>query len=351
YKTEHVPLNLCYIRNSFTQNIKDKSLRQSAIYQTLGSDLIYLFSLEHGWSAFDAAGKHIENARENHTGLPIYSLYGPAFKKNLAIFETLDVVIIDIQDVGVRCYTHAAVCAKVFDYASSHVPSLNFIICDRPNPLGSKVNKPFFKSELKSLVSYIDVPFQHGKTVGELLNDHNHSLNQPVSLEIIPHQEDFDFTQHLWVPISPGLPALNSVLLYPGLVLLEGTNVSEGRGSTLPFQCVAAPELDSQKIINVLNNIPNSGIMACPFSFTPETGELAHQPCRGAQIHVVNPEQVNGLWLGLHLLQALIQHYPRFEWTLYKEKYWIDQLTGSTHLRESFNKGVSCEKILSDLDY
>ena len=131
-------------------------------------------------------------------------------------------------------------------------------------------------------------------------------------------------------------------------MLLEGTNVSEGRGSTLPFQCVAAPDLDETKIIDALNNSPNSGIKACPFSFTPETGKLAHQACRGAQIHIINPSQINGLRIGLHLLQALIQHYPRFEWVLYKDKYWIDQLTGSTTLREALDKNIPLENIFKD---
>jgi len=318
-----------------------------ALHDLLGHSLSCLFAPEHGWSAFCAAGEDIENANEPHTNLPVYSLYGPLFKKNLSILENVDVLIIDLQDVGVRCYTYVSTCAKLMEHVSLNKLPVEFIVCDRPNPLGTRVNGPLFNPEMRSLVSYVDVSFQHGKTMGELLGSHNSTLPNPVSLSIITGSSSFHPYKHVWIPPSPGLPDWDSVLLYPGLVLLEGTNISEGRGSSLPFKCVAAPGLDDIKVVTALNEIPDSGIRARPFSFMPQSSKFKGQSCQGAQIHIVDHQKVDGLRVGIHLLHILIQTYPLFEWEIFREKYFIDALTGSRDLREFLDRRETPEEIFS----
>lgn len=316
-----------------------------ALQDAIGTSLMSLFTLEHGWSAFCAAGKEIRNTQEPHTKLPVYSLYGPLFKENLPRLKSIDILIIDIQDVGVRCYTYGATCAKVLEYSALENCPLAFILCDRPNPLGTTIRGPGFNPDYRSLVNYLEVPFQHGETMGELLKTHNNALENARDLSVIPSSSPFDPEKNVWIPPSPGLPDWEAVFLYPGLVLLEGTNISEGRGSSLPFKCIAAPQLNFMHLVESLNGIPQNGIKARPFSFTPEGGKLSGQLCHGAQLHIMDYEKVNGLFIGIHLLHTLFHTYPNFEWTYTHNKYWIDQLTGSPLLREFIEKGWSPQDI------
>lgn len=323
-----------------------------ALHSCLGSSLECLFTLEHGWSAFCAAGEGGGDGFEPHTNLPIYSLYGPLFEKNVNRVQSLDSLIIDVQDVGVRCYTYAASCAKVIEQAAQNQYSTEFIVCDRPNPLGTAIKGPQWDPAYRSLVSYIDVPFQHGKTLGALLQAHNQTLPNTVPLTNIPATTAFDPKVHVWIPPSLGLPDWPAVLLYPGLVLLEGTNVSEGRGSTLPFRCVAAPQLDAMKLVEILNAIPQSGIVACPFTFTPTSGKLAGQECQGVQIHVTDEQRLDAFALGVYIVHALFHTYPLFEWVRLKkhEKYWIDAITGSTQLRSAILAGKGPQEIIAEME-
>lgn len=316
-----------------------------ALQELIGPSLISLFTLEHGWSAFCAAGEAINNTQETYTKLPIYSLYGPLFKENLCHLKSIDILIIDVQDVGVRCYTYMSTCAKVLEYSSLEKDSLEFIVCDRPNPLGNAIRGPEFNKEYRSLVNYVDVPFQHGKTIGTLLKNHNNSLQNPLPLSVIPYLSPFHPDKSIWIPPSPGLPDWEATFLYPGLVLLEGTNISEGRGSSLPFKCVAAPLLDFMKFVEDLNKIPQNGIQARPFSFIPDNGKLSGQLCHGAQLHVMDYEKVNGLFFGVSVLHILFHSYPPFEWTSTHDKYWIDELTGGSFLREAIERGNSPQEI------
>lgn len=316
-----------------------------ALQDRLGTALTCLFSCEHGWSAFAGAGEDIQNAAEPRTRLPVYSFYGPLFKDNLPRLKSLDVLIIDLQDVGVRCYTYSATCAKILEYVASEKCSLDIIICDRPNPLGVTVRGPYTPPERRSLVNYLPVPFQHGQTMAALLQHHNQSLDRPCALSAFPFSTPFRPFEHTWIPPSPGLPDWEAVVLYPGLVLLEGTNVSEGRGSSLPFKCVAASNLDFMKIVEAINLLPQSGLQARPFTFIPEGGKLSGQLCQGAQIHITDAQQVKGMYLGVYLLHTLFHIYPAFEWVHNADTYWIDELIGGSYLREAIEKGKSPEDI------
>jgi uncharacterized protein YbbC (DUF1343 family) len=330
---------------SLTANMQPSAY---VLQNRLGSSLACLFTLEHGWSAFCAAGEKVGDDLEPHTNLPIYSLYGPLFEKNVQRLSSLDCLIIDVQDVGVRCYTYAATCAKVIEHAARNGYVTEFIVCDRPNPLGSTMRGPRWDLAYRSLVSYINVPFQHGKTMGSLLEEHSQTLPNVVPLTVISTSDEFDPKSHLWIPPSPGLPDWHAVLLYPGLVLLEGTNVSEGRGSPLPFKCVAAPKLDAMQLLAILNAIPQSGIVACPFTFTPASGKLSGQDCLGVRLHVIDEQHLDGFALGVYILHALVHTYPLFEWVRLDkhERYWIDAITGSSYLRTAILAGKGPQEIL-----
>ena len=316
-----------------------------ALCDRLPTKPVCLFVPEHGWSAFCPAGDDIKNTVDISTSLPIYSLYGKTFKTNLVHMETLDILIIDLQDVGVRCYTYAATCARVLEYISQKCHT-HVVICDRPNPLGSLQQGPRYHAAGRSIVHYCDILWQHGLSLGEILSHFNNTLSTPVGMTVIPYADDFNAKDHLWIPPSPGLVQLSAVFLYPGLVLLEGTNISMGRGSTLPFQIVAAPDLDVTPLIQQLN-AGDLGICALPFTFIPYFYDLKGQICHGMQVHVTNYQQVNGLYIGLIILYFLRHHYPKFEWTASKGIFWIDRLTGSDIYRKAIDEGQSFQDILN----
>lgn len=294
-----------------------------------------LFSPEHGWSAKGEDGKDVPNEVDPQLEKNICSLYGPLFQDNLSCFDDCETLIIDIQDVGVRCYTFAATCAKVLDYLSTRKTPPKILICDRPNPLGKRQKGPHFNADVQSLVQHLDIPFQHGKSIGSLLSSYNKSLAAPLFLKVIPYQNEFCPFEHRWIPPSPALPTWTSVLLYPGLVLLEGVVISLGRGTAKPFMSIGAPQLDSVKLLNTLGIIP--GLSIAPLTFTPQSGVFQGEVCQGVEFKTTDLKNLESYELGLHLIRSLAKVYPDFQWVQNEEKgtYWIDALLGNADFRLS----------------
>lgn len=309
-----------------------------ALGEILQNNLSYLLSPEHGWSAQGEDGKDVHNEIEPELNKPIYSLYGPLFEKTLPRLKEIKALIIDIQDVGVRCYTFASTCAKVLEYLSTLSNPPLVIICDRPNPLGKSITGPPFNPKYKSLVHHLDIPFQHGKSIAELLSHHNASLGSPLALDIIPYQENFCPFEHRWIPPSPALPNWSSVLLYPGLVLLEGVNLSLGRGTDKPFSSIGAPDLDTEKLLSALEKSP--GLSVRPLTFTPQSSLFQGELCQGITFHMTNPETFDAYGFGLYLIKTLLKTYPAFQWVHNKKTdlYWIDTLLGNADFRSDLSK-------------
>ncbi len=310
-----------------------------AVHEKIGPALKCILTPEHGWSGFIAEGVEIGDGVDPYLGLPIFSLYGRS-KKFVDFITTnaIDVILIDLQDVGLRCYTYAATCAKFFE-ACAEIP-LEIIVCDRPNPLGPAKRGPLLDPAYRSLLAYFDVPFQHGQTMGGLLSSFNTSLGEKkLPLTVIPCQHFHAPYAYPWVPPSPNLPSWESVLLYPALVLLEGVNVSEGRGTTLPFTSFGAPGLNAYELVDFLNNLPKSGIRARPLTFTPNSGDFKGRECQGAHLILTETHLLDSLSLGTHILGFLKKTYQDFEWTTpeggKKDIYTIDALMGRTSFREA----------------
>ena len=307
------------------------TLSAYALKEKLRESLRCLLTPEHGWSGHVAEGIKIGNGSDSYLNLPILSLYGGAKISGAVDF---DVLIIDLQDVGLRCYTYMATCAKLLENLSN----IEVIVCDRPNPQGSQLKGPNLDPAYRSFVGYLDVPFQHGQTMGELLSLHNQATAQhPFTLLACPH--DHIPYAYPWIPPSPNLPSWESVLLYPALVLLEGTNISEGRGTSLPFTCLGAPELDHHALVNFINTM--EGIRARPLLFTPQSGKLVGKECRGAHLLITDLNELDAYAFGLHLLHFLRSHYPLFEWgKTPKDSFFIDYLLGTDSLRKSLEKEI-----------
>lgn len=317
----------------------------SVLFDLCSKDLRVVYSPEHGWDADMPPGQDIPNNRNEKRGIDILSLFGELFEANLESLKNLDVLIIDIQDVGVRCYTYAATCAKVIEYISNESLDIEIVICDRPNILGKQVFGPPPSTTFKHLVNYLHVPLQHGKSLGELLSEHNDRLQNPVTLIVLPYREGPTPENYHWIPPSPNLKDRESVFLYPGIVLFQGVNISLGRGTDFPFKCIGKPGLPIDTIIKEFKAHLLPGVLIEPITFSPTEPPFKGERCKGISFKLEAMSPDIGLSLGLRILDLLHKHDPSFEWVLTKEGYWIDILTGSTFLRESISKGVSVDTI------
>lgn len=334
-------------QNALTQNYKTSA---HALAERLEGRLKCILTPEHGWSGLVREGVKIGNGFDPILQLPIFSLYGKSTQHVEFIKENLDVLLIDLQDVGLRCYTYVSTCAQLLEACSDF--SLEIIVCDRPNPLGSQIRGPLLDPQFRSIVGYVDEPFQHGKTMGQLLSTFNQKIESRLPLTVIPCPSSHKPYYYPWISPSPNLPAWDSVLLYPGLVLLEGTNISEGRGTSFPFTCLGAPGLDNLLLVDYLNEGEDSRIRARPISFTPQSGKHEGVVCEGVQILLFDSLNVNAFALGIKIIFFLKENYPNFKWEkggAKKDKYFIDYLLGTSSLREGIEQKVSVEEIFAKL--
>jgi uncharacterized protein YbbC (DUF1343 family) len=309
-------------QNALTQTYQ---VSAHALQEKIGPALKCIFSPEHGWSGQVAEGEKVANGFDSHLNIPIFSLYGASSSQELEV----DVLIIDLQDVGLRCYTYGATCAQFLDKHSA----LEVIVCDRHNPLGPRQKGPPLDPAFRSLVGYFDVPFQHGKTLGELILNHN----QNHEIRIVSCQHDHKPYHYPWIPPSPNLPTWEAALLYPALVLLEGTNISEGRGTSFPFTCLGAPDLDQESLFQFLKT--QKGIQARPLTFMPQSGKWKGEVCTGAHLLLTDYGHLEAFELGMELVAFLKNTYAPFEWIKdKKQNYFIDLLLGSDGFRKDLER-------------
>ena len=233
-------------------------------------------------------------------------------------------MIVDVQEVGVRCYTYATTVALLLEAAAETATPV--VICDRPNLLGPAVAGPPLEPERRSFLGYLDVPFQHGLTIGELLRWHAAGAlagrAEPIVVPAGGWRRDAAPPPRPFVPPSPGLPSRDAVTLYPGLVLLEGTNLSEGRGTPLPFSLVAAPWLDPYELAGELAELELPGLWPRPLYVEPEAGPFEGRRCGGVQLHVTDPAALRSFEAGLRVLTRLRAQWPELRWVDAAEMPW-----------------------------
>jgi uncharacterized protein YbbC (DUF1343 family) len=308
--------------------------------------LVALFAPEHGIWGEAQAGAHIADTVDPRSGLPVRSLYGATRKPSPAALSGLDAIVFDIQDVGARFATYISTLALVLEGAAS--AGITAVVLDRPNPLnGVDVEGASLAEGFASFVGMYAVPIRHGLTIGELawLFAAERGLPRPtiVPMEGWTRELWFDETGLPWVQPSPNLPTLDSVTLYPGTCLVEGTSVSEGRGTTRPFELVGAPWIDPFALAEDLGQRAIPGVRFRPVYFTPTFSKHAGASCGGIQVHVVDRVALRPVTLGLHLLDALrAQDRSAFSWRRNTDgRYAIDLLYGSDRLRRSIDEGLS----------
>jgi uncharacterized protein YbbC (DUF1343 family) len=287
--------------------------------------------------------------------LPVVSLYGPRLAPPPEALAQVDVLLVDLQDVGTRVYTFAATVAKVMEAAAP--AGVKVAVLDRPNPIsGGQVDGNLLKPEWASLVGPYPLPMRHGFSLGELARYYNATQNLGCDLEVITsrgwrRQDYYDATGLPWVMPSPNLPTLDSALVYPGQVLLEGTNLSEGRGTTRPFELWGAPFLEPARIREALKEYPLPGVILREVCFEPFFHKWAGELCRGFQLHVTDRRAFKPYYTTLALLGAVRRLYPQqFAWRqppyeYETERLPIDLLTGDAAIRQGLDAGVPAPEL------
>jgi uncharacterized protein YbbC (DUF1343 family)/CubicO group peptidase (beta-lactamase class C family) len=284
----------------------------TALAETRGVTLHAIFSPEHGLYG-DADGR-IASGTEPLTGLRFFSLYGPTLRPTGPMLEGIDAIVFDVQDSGARFYTYATTMAYAMEAAAQR--GIAFYVLDRPNPISAAVVQgPVMDAGRESFTGYFPIPTRHGMTVGELARMFNAENHLGARLHVIrmrgySRSQWFDQTSLRWIPPSPNLRTLSEATLYPGIAMLEGANVSVGRGTAAPFEMVGAPWIDSASLLSWLNKRTIPGVAFRAADFIPATDTYAGQTCHGIRIALQDRLALDSPALGIEIISALHQLYP-----------------------------------------
>ena len=348
---------------------------------TPGIHLAALYGPEHGVRGETQAGECVSYDRDEKLDIPMFSLYGqsrqphPDMLKNIdehmrsfdtvdegkliehAMVENIDVLVFDIQDVGTRIYTYLATMAYAMQACAEN--EIEFIVLDRPNPInGIDMEGPILEyPEYTSFVGLYPIPIRHGMTVGELAQLFNSNfLSLKAKLTVIPmmgweRQMWFDETSLPWIMPSPNMPSLDAATVYPGQVFFEGTNISEGRGTTKPFELFGAPWIDGTKLARALNGLKLPGVRFREAWFTPGISKYEGQVCEGAQIHVTDRTRFKPFETSMQIIKFLMdKHAKKF---LFHSEYF-DKIMGTAKVREALEEHHDVSEIMNkfcaDLD-
>jgi uncharacterized protein YbbC (DUF1343 family) len=319
---------------------------------TLGA----IFGPQHGFRS-DVQDNMIEtpHAQDAARRVPLYSLYSETREPTPEMLQGLDVLVIDLQDIGARIYTYIYTMANCLRAAKRH--GVPVIVCDRPNPIGgADVEGAVLVPGFESFVGQFPIPMRHGMTIGELARLFNEAFGIGASLEVVrmegwTRRAYWDATGVPWVMPSPNIPTLDSAIVYPGTVLFEGTMLSEGRGTTRPFELVGAPWIDAEKFASAMNALRLPGVFCRPAVFEPTFQKHAKQPCGGCQIHVIDRDAFRPVLTGVALIDMFRRFEPaKFAWRQPPYEYEHDKmpfdiLSGSDQLRRQIEAEMPLAEI------
>lgn len=298
--------------------ITNRSARDSAGRRTVdvlhgaaGPQLVALFSPEHGLEA-SAEGK-IASSSDSATGLPVNSLYGSTMRPTATMLAGLDALVYDMQDVGTRYYTYPTTMAYAMEAAAQN--QLDFFVLDRPDPItAATVQGPVLDADLTSFITYMPLPVRYGMTIGELARLFNAEKSLGARLHVIGMRRYtramwFDQTGFAWVAPSPNLRRLEQAILYPGVGMIEGANVSVGRGTQTPFEVVGAPWIDGKALAGALSARGLAGVRFEAVTFTPSESAYAGKTCGGIRLTIIDRDRLDTPLLGVELMAALYRLY------------------------------------------
>jgi uncharacterized protein YbbC (DUF1343 family) len=315
--------------------------------------LTRLFGPEHGVRGDALAGDHVGDATDSFTGLPVSSLYGATQKPTADMLRDVDVLLVDLQDVGVRFYTYQVTAALCIEAGAEHHRPV--VILDRPNPIGGvDVEGPLLERGFESLVGRVGQPVRHGLTLGELARAANEGDGIGADLTVVQAQgwrrdQWWDQAGLPWVMPSPNLPTPDTATVYPGTCFFEGTLLSEGRGTTRPFELVGAPWVEPQRWVAALNERQLAGVAFRPVWFQPVVHKHANVQCGGVQVHVTDRDAFRPVAVGMHMLDTVRRLWPRQSgWRPAPSggRFHIDLLYGSPALRQMMDSGQDAEAVI-----
>ena len=344
--------------------------------RTAGLALAALYGPEHGVRGNAQAGEYVPFFRDDKFGVPVFSLYGPSMKPPAGMlkdidaymrsFDTthedkklgaemtgdVDILVFDVQDVGTRVYTYIATMAYAMEAAAA--AGIPFVVLDRPNPIdGVTMEGPLLEPAFSSFVGLYPIPLRFGMTIGELARLFNDKfLAGKADLTVVPAsgwRRDmwFDETGLPWIVPSPNMPTLDTATVYPGQVFFEGTNLSEGRGTTRPFEYFGSPWVDGFDLAKALNALGIPGVRFREQWFTPAFSKFAGELCGGCQVHVTDRKAYRPLAAALHAIATVRSLYP--ESFAFHADYF-DKIMGTSTVREALEKGTPVAEILAGFE-
>lgn len=329
----------------------DHRFRHAAdlFYEHPGINLTTLFGPQHGIRG-DVQDNMIETTHtiDRDTGLPVYSLYSETREPTEEMLRNTDVLVFDLQDVGCRVYTFIYTMANAMKSCAKF--GKKFIVLDRPNPIGGiAVEGNVLETGHESFVGQYPIPMRHGMTVGELAGLFNHEFSIGCELEVVKMdrwaREDFyDETDAPWVMPSPNMPTVETAVVFPATVYFEGTQVSEGRGTTRPFEIVGASYIDSSEYAEALASLELPGVIFRPIEFLPTFQKQAGQSCGGVFLHITDRSTFEPVFTGIAMIKTAYDLYPEeFLWKNPPYEYVFDRnpfdvIAGTTKIREMFEQ-------------
>ena len=337
--------------DSFSRQTKD------VIVELAGGNLKALFSPQHGIKG-QAQANMIETEDEVDPTLkiPIYSLYSSKTRTPTdEMLDGIDCLVIDLQDVGTRVYTFATTMGFCLEAAARYKKRV--VVLDRPNPINAEqVEGNLLQDGLRSFVGYHPMPMRHGMTMGELARFFNEERGIGADLEVTAmegYEREHLFTQTglPWIPPSPNMPTPITALVYPGQVLLEGTNLSEGRGTSQPFECFGAPYIDARSLKSQLEKRTLPAVRFEEISFTPQFDKWDGETCHGLQLHVTDPRAYKPYYTTLAIIQEVMALWPKdFFWRPPPYEYEFEQLpidiiTGDEAIRKGLEEGRDLDEV------
>lgn len=355
--------------DSHLDSIIDRFRAQSDV------SLVALYGPEHGVRGNAQAGEYVPFYFDEHFKLPVFSLYGQTHKPpadmmtnideymrnfdtkhegkqvDAGMMQSVDVMVFDLQDVGTRVYTYIATMAYAMQAAAE--AGIPFIVLDRPNPInGLAMEGPILEyPQHSSFIGLYPIPLRHGMTAGELARLFNDKfLTKKVKLTVVPMEnwsrdEWFNETSLPWVLPSPNLPTPESATVYPGQVIIEGTNLSEGRGTTKPFELFGAPWIDGFVLTKKLNDLKLPGVKFREVWFTPTFSKFSGKQCGGCQMHVTDRQAFQPVATTLSILATIKQIYgDKLEF----HAEYFDKVLGTSSVREALERGEPVDKIVAD---
>ncbi|MBI4854251.1 MAG: DUF1343 domain-containing protein [Acidobacteria bacterium] len=325
-------------------------------YHSKEINLTTLFGPQHGIRG-ETQDNMIEweGFSDRRTGLPVYSLYGETRIPTEEMLKNIDVLVFDVQDVGTRVYTFIYTMAYAMQACKKY--DKRMVVLDRPNPIGGQlVEGNVLESEFASFVGLFPIAMRHGMTVGELAKMFNEAFEIKCKLDVVPmsgwkRSMWWDETKINWILPSPNMPTLDTAIVYPGMVIFEGTLVSEGRGTTRPFELIGAPYIDAYELTSKLNSLNLPGVYFRPNYYQPTFHKHVGKLCGGLQLHVLDRQKYKSVITAVAILSTIYYLYTdKFQWKqppyeYIHDKLPIDVIFGSDKVRKQIEAGISIDEI------